>query len=68
MHVEPDKSVGSGGLIEAVQVPVLKVMDGTRTWVEGGTVGVVVLAFLWLAWVLSVKSGKGVEGKEKKVQ
>ncbi|KAF2652348.1 PIG-X-domain-containing protein [Lophiostoma macrostomum CBS 122681] len=56
-------------LVEFIDVPVL---DLRRTgWVEMGTMGVVLLAFLWLSWVLfgpvQGKVQKG-EGKGKKTQ
>jgi hypothetical protein len=63
MHVEP-RAQGSGGLVEWMDVPVLD--SGKAEWVEGGTVGVVVAAFLGLCWVL-FRRGKGVvvEGGKK---
>ncbi|KAF2004404.1 PIG-X-domain-containing protein [Amniculicola lignicola CBS 123094] len=72
MHIPPEPTGnGTGALVEWIDVPVL---DLRKTgWVEGGTVGVVVLAFAWLCWVLFGKgfgSGgakKGVE-KGKKMQ
>jgi hypothetical protein len=76
MHVEPEVKnqtaeygklghLEKGGLVEWIDVPVLN-MSKAR-WVEGGTVGVVVLAFVGLCWVLFGKSGgKGVEEEKKK--
>ncbi|KAI8940798.1 hypothetical protein NX059_002061 [Plenodomus lindquistii] len=59
MHVQP---APVGALVEWIDVPVLDTR-GTA-WVEGGTVGVVVLAFLGLCWVLF---GRG-KGEERKVE
>ncbi|KAI4131165.1 MAG: hypothetical protein LQ338_001370 [Usnochroma carphineum] len=50
-HVQP-KPVGVGGrLVERVEVPVMD-LEGTR-WVEGGTVGAVLLGTLWVVWKLT---------------
>ncbi|KAH9872804.1 hypothetical protein J1614_005198 [Plenodomus biglobosus] len=72
MHVRPALGVdaasgeGQGALVEWIEVPVL---DTRATWwVEGGTVGVVVVAFLGLCWVLFGRTGgakKMREGKKK---
>lgn len=64
MHVEPAAS--AKGMVETIEVPVL---DTRKTaWVEFGTVGVVVLAFLGLSWVLFGRgTGKKV-GVDKKKQ
>ena len=54
-------------LVEFIKVPVLA--TGRSAWVEGGTMGVVLVAFLGLCWVLFGKGrGKRVEEAEKKVQ
>lgn len=69
MHVQPVRERGVDGavkrLVEMIEVPVL---DTRKVgWVEGGTVGVVVLAFLGLCWVLFGKvGGKKAEGEKKK--
>jgi hypothetical protein len=63
MHVEPE---GTRELVEWIDVPVLD-LRGTG-WVEMGTVGTVVLAFLGLCWVLFGRSGKARVEKGKKVQ
>lgn len=57
MHVPPGQKTGE--LVEWIEVPVLD----TRVagWVETGTIGVVVVAFLGLCWVLL---GGGKTGKE----
>jgi hypothetical protein len=58
MHVEPTGARGIGGdLVKWIDVPVL---DLNKTgWVEVGTVGTVIAAFLGLCWVLFGKaSGK----------
>lgn len=63
MHVEPAPSVAR--LVEVLDVPVL---DTRQTaWVESGTVGVVVLAFLGLCWMLFGRSARRnvEEGKKK---
>ncbi|KAA8625874.1 PIG-X-domain-containing protein [Pyrenophora tritici-repentis] len=61
--------VGDDWLVEFIKVPVLA--TGRSTWVEGGTVGIVLVAFVGLCWVLFGRrggSGRNVEGGEKKVQ
>ncbi|KAF1362061.1 PIG-X-domain-containing protein [Lizonia empirigonia] len=64
MHVEPAPSVAR--LVEVLDVPVL---DTRRTaWVESGTVGVVVLAFLGLCWMLFGRSARRNVEVEKKKQ
>lgn len=63
MHVEPEASRG-GELVEWIDVPVLD-LRGTA-WVEYGTVGMVVCAFLGLCWVLFGKSGAKVGKREGK--
>lgn len=47
-HLQP----GSHGkpLVENLKVPVLDLMRAN--WVDGGTVGVVFLGFLWVCWRL----------------
>lgn len=68
MHVQPLSEKGADGargkLVETIDVPVL---DTRKVgWVESGTVGVVVLAFLGLCWVLFGRIGaKKVEGEKK---
>ncbi len=49
-----------GILVEKLQVPVLD-LEGTR-WVEGVTVGVVVLGCLWVGWVLVGVAFRGFSG------
>ncbi|KAF2854348.1 PIG-X-domain-containing protein [Plenodomus tracheiphilus IPT5] len=75
MHVQPapglnvtgaDAGLGmEKGLVEWIDVPVL---DTRRTgWVEGGTVGLVLVAFLGLCWVLFGRGGgRRVDGGKKK--
>ncbi|KAI4654574.1 uncharacterized protein J4E79_008448 [Alternaria viburni] len=68
MHVEPKawNQTESGGLVEWIDVPVLDTrMAG---WVEGGTVGVVLFAFVGLCWMLFRNIGKGDVKDEKKTQ
>lgn len=62
MHVEP---AVKGELVEWIDVPVL---DLRKTgWVETGTVGTVIAAFLGLCWVLFRQTGtKKVEAEKKK--
>ena len=64
MHVKPASGVGR--LVETIDVPVL---DTRKVgWVEGGTVAVVVLAFVGLCWVLFGRVGgerKEREGVKK---
>lgn len=65
MHVEPAAGNATGRLVEWIDVPVL---DTRKTgWVEAGTVGTVVVAFLGLCWVLFGRAGgKSVkEGKKR---
>ncbi|KAH8725225.1 PIG-X [Phaeosphaeriaceae sp. PMI808] len=62
MHVEPEVR-GVKELVEWIEVPVL---DLRRTgWVEIGTVGTVVVAFLGLCWVLFGRGGGVKVEKEK---
>jgi len=68
MHVEPKawNQTDSGGLVEWINVPVLDTrMAG---WVEGGTVGVVLFAFVGLCWMLFRNIGRGDVEDEKKKQ
>jgi hypothetical protein len=60
MHVEP--AVKGGELVEWIDVPVLDLRS--TGWVEMGTVGTVIVAFLGLCWVLF---GRGNGRKEKVV-
>ncbi|KAF2738551.1 PIG-X-domain-containing protein [Polyplosphaeria fusca] len=71
MHVEPKHGDGDGNrwMVEWIEVPVLDLRGAG--WVERGTVGVVVLAFLGLCWALfgrvgAVGKGKGKAGEKKK--
>ncbi|KAH6622195.1 PIG-X [Boeremia exigua] len=70
MHVQPVSERGADGalkrLVETIDVPVLD----TRQvgWVEGGTVGIVLVAFLGLCWVLFGRIGGTKEEAEKKKQ
>lgn len=65
MHVPPATGAnGTGMLVEWVDVPVLD-LRGTR-WVEAGTVGVVLVAFLGLCWVLFSGGSKVKKVKEGK--
>jgi uncharacterized protein YaeQ len=67
MHVEPKawNQTAEGGLVEWIDVPILDTRKAG--WVEGGTVGVVMLAFVGLCWVLFGNSGKkGVKDEKKK--
>lgn len=59
MHVEPAQEE----LVAWIDVPVLDL--GRTAWVEVGTVGTVVCAFLGLCWVLFGKGG-GDKGRKKK--
>jgi hypothetical protein len=64
MHVEP--AAPKGELVEYIDVPVL---DTRKTgWVEMGTVGTVVAAFLALCWVLFGRTGTRKVEVEKKKQ
>ncbi|KAL1608270.1 protease B nonderepressible form [Paraconiothyrium brasiliense] len=71
MHVPPNESGnGTGNLVNWIDVPVLD--SRAADWVEMGTIGVVIVAFLGLCWVLFKggrgKRGKGMEEKVKKKQ
>lgn len=63
MHVPPsEKGNGTGNLVEWIDVPVLDLRE--TSWVEAGTIGTVVVAFLGLCWVLFGNlGGKKVEVK-----
>jgi hypothetical protein len=63
---ERGKGDSEGEMLEWLDVPVL---DTRRAgWVEAGTTGVVLVAFLGLCWVLFGKAGKGVERKGKETE
>lgn len=68
MHLVPEAGAGEEELVSWISVPVL---DSAKTrWVDGGTIGVVVCAFVGLCWVLFM-GGKGgmkkeEEGKKKR--
>lgn len=72
MAVPPaERGNGTGRLVEWIDVPVLDMRKAG--WMESGTVGTVVLAFLGLCWVLfgglsggkgKMEGGKG-QGKKK---
>ena len=69
MHVQPSQERLEDGtrrrMVERIDVPVLDTRKSG--WVEAGTVGVVVLAFLGLCWVLFRKTGgRKVEDEKKK--
>lgn len=62
MHVQP---AAEGRLVEVIDVPVLDTRKAGL--VEMGTVGVVVVAFLGLCWVLFGRvGGRSAEGEKKK--
>jgi len=69
MHVQPaleGNGMAAGRLVEWINVPVLDTRKSG--WVEGGTVGVVMVAFLGLCWVLFGGRGgrtKVVEAKKR---
>lgn len=63
MHVP---GATEGEMVEWIDVPVLDTRRAAL--VEGGTVGVVVLAFVGLCWVLFGGGRKGEERGEKKEQ
>ncbi|KAL8764256.1 MAG: hypothetical protein Q9184_000225 [Pyrenodesmia sp. 2 TL-2023] len=68
-HLQPRPAAGGASLIERVEVPVMDT-DGA-TWVESGTVGVVMLGALWVVWKLlrvllrEWRSENAPTGKEK---
>ncbi|KAJ4303077.1 protease B nonderepressible form [Kalmusia sp. IMI 367209] len=66
MHLAPaEKGNGTGELVEWIDVPVLDTR-GTG-WVEVGTIGIVMLAFLGLCWVLFGGAGKkAANGEQEK--
>lgn len=64
-------SIADGRLILTLQVPILDMSAPSATWVEDGTVGVVIMGFLWVVWKLlgvggfgAVKDGKGKEKEQ----
>jgi hypothetical protein len=62
MHVEPSvKWVQNRRLVRRVSMPTLE--RKWATWIEAGTVGTVVVAFLWLCWVLFGKKGRSGSGE-----
>ncbi|KAF3042131.1 protease B nonderepressible form [Didymella heteroderae] len=63
MHVQPSEDAAR--LVERIEVPVL---DTRKVgMVEAGTMGIVVVAFLGLCWVLFGKiNGRKVDGEKKK--
>jgi len=69
IHVQPaleGNGMAAGRLVEWINVPVLDTRKSG--WVEGGTVGVVMVAFLGLCWVLFGGRGgrtKVVEAKKR---
>ena len=70
MHVQPTTEDSVGGkdrkMLEWIDVPVLDTRKAA--WVEIGTVGIVVFAFLGLCWVLFGKVGGQKARREKKQQ
>ncbi len=91
-HLDPDPDPGLGAgssqqgsgrarLVQRLQVPVLNTEAWAAEWVEWGTVGVVMLGFLWVVWRLWASSpllkaepgrrdrrGIAADEKEKKKQ
>lgn len=69
-HLRPMPEGSGGRLVERVRVPVMD-LEGMR-WVEGGTVGMMVLGALWVVWKLLRVSWRKMQSKdlrtEKKVQ
>ena len=60
-HLDPalNKYNDTNGLVERLSVPVLA--TASNTWIETGTVIVVVTGFLWVLWkLLLVISGRSV--------
>lgn len=67
MHVPPAaRGNGTGALVSWIDVPVLD--TSAAGWVERGTIGVVVCAFVGLCWVLFSGGGKKEVKGEKKGQ
>lgn len=72
-HLQPAAAGnGTGGLVETLRVPVL---DARRTGsVEAGTVGLVLVGFLWVCWKLVevLRYGgwgtSGAVGREERVR
>lgn len=59
---------GEGRLVATIQVPVLDTQGWGAEWVEWGTVVVVLLGFLWVAWKLWVGSSLRIassDGRER---
>ncbi|KAL8707822.1 MAG: hypothetical protein Q9220_007176 [cf. Caloplaca sp. 1 TL-2023] len=49
-HLQPRPLHDGGRLVERLQVPVMDLEKST--WVEGGTIGVILLGALWVVWKL----------------
>ncbi|KAL8909621.1 MAG: hypothetical protein Q9207_000119 [Kuettlingeria erythrocarpa] len=47
-HLQPRPATEGGSLVERVEVPVMDL--GRATWVEAGTVGIVMLGAAWVVW------------------
>jgi hypothetical protein len=65
MHVPSARAPGQPDtLVEFIDVPVLDLRK--TAWVEMGTMGVVLVAFVWLAWVLfKPEKGQGKASSER---
>ncbi|CAI6333425.1 unnamed protein product [Periconia digitata] len=71
MHISPIRSGGeTDGLVEWIDVPVLDLKKSQ--WVEIGTIGTVIVAFIGLCWAMFGNAGgrktNGGNAKEKKKQ
>lgn len=67
IHIEPSTK-GLGADMELYQVVVMPTLERKwATWIETGTVATVIVAFLWLCWVLfGKKAGSGDKVAERK--
>jgi hypothetical protein len=67
-HVDPVAG-GDGRLVSRLEVPVLSTEAAGRRWVEGGTVAVVLLGWVWVVWKMSGgwrRARRGVSEVKKK--
>ena len=65
-HLQPTS--GGNSLLVDIQVPVLDPRGSKMRWVESGTVGMVILGFLWvcLSLLAVIPEGLGRKGARRK--
>lgn len=68
MFYHLSSAADNGSLVERIAVPVLD--PQYAAWIEQGTVGTIILGFLWVCWALvrplKEKSGRALAGKGEK--